>query len=117
MVTTPFSPRALGGAIHPDTQFTQYIVDGIKKGFRIGYQHGSARCAPATGNMASASQHPRSSVVDYLEKELVANIVVTVPQEFQKGIQVSRFGVIPKSNQPGKWRLILDLSSPEEEEA
>ena len=26
--------------------------------------------------------------------------------------QVSRFGVIPKANQPGKWRLILDLSSP-----
>ena len=26
--------------------------------------------------------------------------------------QVSRFGVIPKDNQPGKWRLILDLLSP-----
>ena len=28
------------------------------------------------------------------------------------GLHVSKFGVIPKSNQPGKWRLILDLSSP-----
>ena len=27
-------------------------------------------------------------------------------------MQISRFGVIPKQNQPGKWRLILDLSSP-----
>ena len=27
-------------------------------------------------------------------------------------VQVSPFGVIPKS-EPGKWRLILDLSSPE----
>ena len=26
--------------------------------------------------------------------------------------QVSPFGVIPKRGQPGKWRLILDLSSP-----
>ncbi len=25
----------------------------------------------------------------------------------------SRFGVIPKSSQPGKWRLIIDLSHPE----
>ena len=25
---------------------------------------------------------------------------------------MSRFGVIPKRHQPGKWRLILDLSSP-----
>ena len=28
-------------------------------------------------------------------------------------LHISRFGVIPKNNQPGKWRLILDLSSPE----
>lgn len=27
--------------------------------------------------------------------------------------QISRFGVIPKPNQPGHWRLILDLSHPE----
>ena len=27
-------------------------------------------------------------------------------------VQVSPFGVIPKS-EPGKWRLILDLSAPE----
>ena len=27
-------------------------------------------------------------------------------------LQVSPFGVIPKTHQPGKWRLILDLSSP-----
>ena len=30
------------------------------------------------------------------------------------GVQVSKFVVIPKSGQPGKWRLILDLSSPQE---
>ena len=29
------------------------------------------------------------------------------------GLHVSRFGVIPKKNQPGKWRLITDLSSPD----
>ena len=28
-------------------------------------------------------------------------------------LHISRFGVIPKNNQPGKWSLILDLSSPE----
>ena len=27
-------------------------------------------------------------------------------------IQISRFGVIPKGDQPGKWRLIVDLSHP-----
>lgn len=29
-----------------------------------------------------------------------------------EGVHVSRFGVIPKPHQPGKWRLITDLSSP-----
>ena len=28
-------------------------------------------------------------------------------------LHISHFGVIPKNNQPGKWHLILDLSSPE----
>ena len=28
-------------------------------------------------------------------------------------VHLSRLGVIPKSNQPGKWRLIVDLSYPE----
>ena len=27
-------------------------------------------------------------------------------------VHVSRFGVIPKPHQKGKWRLITDLSSP-----
>ena len=27
-------------------------------------------------------------------------------------ILISQFGVIPKRNKPGKWRLILDLSAP-----
>ena len=28
------------------------------------------------------------------------------------GIQISPFGVIPKRNRPGKWRLIINLSAP-----
>ena len=28
-------------------------------------------------------------------------------------VHVSRFGVIPKGSQPGKWRLIVDLSDPD----
>ena len=33
------------------------------------------------------------------------------------GIQVNQFGVIPKKYQPGKWRLIVDLSYPERKSA
>ena len=34
------------------------------------------------------------------------------PQSPLPSLHVSHFGVIPRCNQPGKWHLILDLSSP-----
>ena len=62
--------------------------------------------------MRSAKEHPQP-VNDYLATELAAGRIVGPfePHELPNG-QVSRFGVIPKANQPGKWRLIVDLSSP-----
>ena len=32
--------------------------------------------------------------------------------EIQNGFAISPIGIIPKARQPGKWRLIVDLSSP-----
>ena len=29
------------------------------------------------------------------------------------GMHISKFGIIPKKHNPGEWRLIIDLSSPE----
>ena len=62
--------------------------------------------------MKSAKEHPQV-VDDYIMKECLAGRLLGPldPQMFTD-VQVSRFGVIPKS-EPGNWRLILDLSSPE----
>ena len=53
-------------------------------------------------------------VEDYLQKELERGVLFG---PFQPGsvpeVAISRFGVIPKEGQPGKWRLIVDLSHPE----
>ena len=60
--------------------------------------------------MQSALRHPMP-VQDYLHTELQAyRIVGLIPDH--PLIQISRFGVIPKSGQPDKWHLILYLSSP-----
>ena len=48
---------------------------------------------------------------DYLQIELQAGRIVG-PLPDAVSVHTSRFGVIPKSGQPNKWRLILDLSSP-----
>ena len=66
----------------------------------------------AKRNMPSALAHP--SVIDnYLQVELNHNRVAGPFLRSQcPGVHISRFGVIPKSHQPNKWRLIVDLSHP-----
>ena len=62
--------------------------------------------------MKSAMDNPQV-VTQYLESECRAGRVVGLLsiEEFPF-MHISRFGVIPKST-PGKWRLIVDMSSPE----
>ena len=114
VTTTPLKVNEWEAALgaHPDRLFVQYILHGISEGFRIGYNYSQASCSSARGNMKSAGDNP--AVVDeYLEKEIASHRVIEIPTSLADLIQVSRFGVIPKQNQPNKFRLILDLSSPE----
>ncbi len=63
--------------------------------------------------MGSASDNPE--VVDsYIDDEVTKGRLIAIRPEDTGSIpaQVSPFGVIPKKSQPGKWRLIVDLSSP-----
>ena len=112
-VITPLRVEAWSRALrhHPDQEFAGYIVRGIQQGFRIGYNRRAGRCQSAKRNMLSAEQNPE--VVDqYLRKEKEAGRVVGPLPQHIAGLHVSRFGVIPKPHQPGKWRLIVDLSHP-----
>ena len=96
---------------YPDHSAAAYVLTGLRDGFRIGFDASSVSLLSASSNMRSALEHP-SVVDDYLQVEVscgrVAGPFATPPVP---GLHVSRFGVIPKNYQPGKWRLILDLSS------
>ena len=63
--------------------------------------------------MTSAHLNP-DPVDSYLAEEISAGRIVSMPKPIHPSppIHISRFGVIPKRNKPGKWRLILDLSAP-----
>ena len=63
-------------------------------------------------NLEGALLHPEI-VEDYFKTE-VANHRVAGPYNKKScpNAHISRFGVIPKCNQQGKWRLIVDLSYP-----
>ena len=112
VVTTPLIARAweVELADHPDREFTSFVVEGIEKGFRIGFNYSSSIGATAAMNMHSAKEHPEP-VDGYVQEELRTGRLI----ENTPGVHVSRFGVIPKPHQPGKWRLITDLSSPKGE--
>ena len=98
---------------HPDQAFANYILGGIRNGFRIGFDR-SRVCLKSRGtNMLSATEQSQV-VAKYLGEELQASRIVEIRRQEQglPRIQFSPFGVIPKNNRPGKWRLIIDLSSP-----
>ena len=102
--------RAL--AQRPDGEIAGYVLRGIAEGFRIGYSRASWPCESAHRNMQSARENPEV-VKGYLEEKMAAGKVVgSLEMGSVQGVQISPFGVIPKS-QPGKWRLIVDLSSPQ----
>ena len=94
---------------HPDQAFTNFILSGISNGFRIGFgRHQSLE-------LAGRNLHcPRPSLVsEYLSREVQLGRMWKLPfGVFPKGIHLSPIGLIPKKNKPGKWRLIVDLSSP-----
>ena len=84
---------------HPDRGKVNYVLHGIARGFDIGFSPQSPLMS-SRKNKASAYEHPE--LVDaYLRNEVSLG---RVSGPFDSSL-------IPKAGQPGKWRLILDLSS------
>ncbi len=99
-------------ASHPDKKLATYVTNGIRRGFRVGFDR-HRLLTSCRKNLISATEHPQV-VSDYLEQELALNHMVPMPPVDFPCIHchISPFGVIPKKSKPGKWRLIVDLSSP-----
>ena len=96
---------------HPDQVLASYVIEGIRHGFKLGFtQVGVLRSS--VRNKLSAIQHP--DVIDaYLANEvLLKRVAGPFSSPPLPNLHISSFGVIPKKGQPGKWRLIVDLSSP-----
>ena len=97
---------------HPDPAKVAYGLNGLKEGFHVGFKPSITSLKSASRNLQSASLH-RSVIDKYLRTE-VENGRVAGPFSSPPllDLHISGFGVILKCNQEGKWRLILDLSSP-----
>ena len=96
---------------HPHRELINFFLSGITHGFRVGFNYTSPALQSVKKNLQSATEHPE--VTDqYIQKEVDESRVIGPfsSKEVQR-VHLSRFGVIPKSHQPNKWRLIVDLSS------
>lgn len=98
---------SLGLLHHPDREFVSYILLGIKEGFRIGFN----RTCPLRDAGSNMPNRNPEVIVAYLEREVALGRMLSCPADIQ-GVHVSPMGIIPKRNKPGKWRMIVDLSSP-----
>lgn len=97
---------------HPDKAFADFVVGGIRDGFRVGYVGTPADCKKAPKNMRSAKEQ-RAVINAYLADECAeGRILGPFEEQVLPQLHVSRLGVVPKHT-PGSWRLIVDLSSPE----
>ena len=101
--------RDLAG--HPNQQAVFYVLDGLQHGFYLGFCP-TRRLRVAKKNKPSAFQNP-TVIGDYLANQVSrCRVAGPFPSLPLPNLQISSFGVIPKEGQPGKWCLIVDLSSP-----
>ena len=99
-------------AQHPHQEFVDYMLTGMQYGFHIGAQRSRTIIPARTGNLPSVKQQPHL-VAKHLATEVAAGrLLGPLPSHLARLCQVSPIGLIPKPHQPGKWRLIVDLSSP-----
>ena len=113
-VHTPLNVEAWIQALrdHPNKDWVDSLLVGLRDGVRIGFNP-NVPCCSAKANMQSAIAHP-DIVEQYLRDEIASNNVAGPfsLDSWSESVIVNRFGVIPKANKPGKWRLIVDLSFP-----
>ncbi len=99
---------------HPDRAFVAYIVNGLANGFRIGFEYRNHSCTTSRSNHLSVTKNP-DVVGTYIGDECAAGRVIgPLHVLLHPDVNCSQFGAIPKPDKPGKWRLILDLSFPDE---
>ena len=97
---------------HPNRELIHFFLTGITHGFRIGFDHTSGQLSSAKRNLKSVSEHPEVIDEYLLSERQESRIAGPYTHADIPAAHISRFGVIPKSHQPDKWRLIVNLSHP-----
>ena len=96
---------------HPDQEFARYIHQGFTRGFRIGFNRAMVQLRSSSINHPSTRASP-GVVESNIQAEVEAGrLVGPLPLSWKQVLQCSPLGLVPKT-QPGRFRTIVDLSSP-----
>ena len=94
---------------YPDKKFSSYILEGIKSGFRIGFD----TAQPLSLSSPNLRSNNPFIISDHFSKEVSLNRMWKYPRHCSPpGIHISPVGAIPKKNKPSKWCLIVDPLHP-----
>ena len=85
---------------HSDRQKVDYVLDGFRYGFRLGFHPDITTLKSAKENYPSAVQHP-SVIIEYLAKEVLGRVFGPTSVPAVDSLQINRFGVIPKMSGAG----------------
>ena len=93
---------------HPDRRFAEFLRRGIHQGFKIGFDRSCILRSPKR-NYESSVNNP-GHAQRCINEEVGALRLRRIPRDTQ--VHWSSIGLVPKDHQPGKFRLIIDLSAP-----
>ena len=101
-VRTPLNVAAWEEALasHPDRAYAQYIGDGLRQGFRVGFQYGSPLKSVAS-NMDSTRLHPEVITQYIADERRWGRMLGPFPPSFRSQVHINRFGLIPKGHNTG----------------
>ena len=98
---------------HPDRAFADFIIAGIRYGFKIGCSHKQVtQSHPLLPKNRVASPVVKKAMLCHVATETAAGRLLSAASA---GIVISHFSpvsAIPKKGKPGQWRVIMDLSFP-----
>ena len=92
---------------HPDVQFAAFMHRGLAHGFRIGFDR-SRTLGESPPNFQSVRRIPQV-VEEYITNEVAQGRLMA---SSNPAVRKNPIGIVPKPHQPGKFRLIVDLSAP-----
>ena len=97
-------------ASHLDQRFASFLRRGIEHRLRIGVDR-TYKLRASSSHLPSAEAHAYL-ISRRIAEEIAAGTLTAAPSLPIQDVHTSLIGIIPKPHQPGKFRLVIDLSTP-----